>query len=58
MRANEKPNGEPVRRPEEEQGVRQVGNIPDESHPVPLFLRGGSDGRKGDAQDEKDGTTE
>jgi hypothetical protein len=23
-------------------------------HEVPLFLRGGSEGRKGDAQDEKD----
>jgi hypothetical protein len=31
-----------------------VGNVPDEEHTVPLFLREGSDGRKGDAQDEKD----
>ena len=27
-------------------------------HEVPLFLRGGSDGAKGDAQDEKDGVGE
>jgi hypothetical protein len=31
---------------------------PDDAHEVPLFLRGRSDGRKGDAQDEKDETGE
>jgi hypothetical protein len=31
-----------------------VGNVPDKEHTVPLFLREGSDGHKGDAQDEKD----
>lgn len=28
--------------------------IPDEGHPVPLFLRDRNDGPKGNAQDEKD----
>jgi hypothetical protein len=58
MRANDRPNDEPLRRPEDEQGANQIGNIPDENHSVPLFLRNSSDGRKGDAQDEKDETAE
>lgn len=39
----------------EEDKALQFGGQPSESfREVPLFLRGGSDGRKGDAQDEKD----
>ena len=39
----------------EEDAARPPGvQTPDEAHEVPLFLRGKSDGRKGDAQDEKD----
>lgn len=35
-------------------GQRHGGQRPDGVHEVPLFLRGRNDGRKGDAQDEKD----
>ncbi|MET0626191.1 MAG: hypothetical protein ABW250_24870 [Pyrinomonadaceae bacterium] len=39
--------------------AREPGGQPaDGVHQVPLFLRGGSDGRKGDAQDEKDEAAE
>lgn len=58
MGANEKLDDGSGVRQEEGQSVRPVGNIPDESIPLPLFLRGRSDGRKGDAQDEKDEATE
>ena len=50
----EKPNDEPGREPEAGEARRPVGNVPDGEHPVPLFLRDTSDGRKGNAQDEKD----
>ena len=53
MSANEKPNDETAATTEDE--TRQhAGQTPDDAHPVPLFLRDGSDGRKGNAQDEKD----
>jgi hypothetical protein len=58
MRANDKSNDEPLGSSEEGRGVSQPGNIPDESDALPLFLRDSSDGRKGDAQDEKDEATE
>lgn len=54
MSDNERPDDESVRAPEEEQVEQQAGQIPDAGHAVPLFLRGGKDGRKGNAQDEKD----
>jgi hypothetical protein len=52
--ASEKPRDEPGREPEADEPRRPAGNVPDEEHPVPLFLRDRSDGRRGDAQDEKD----
>ena len=54
MSASEKLKNESGRGPEEDKAERPVSNVPDRKHPVPLFLRDGSDGRKGDAQDEKD----
>lgn len=49
-------------RPERETGAeseggaerRHTGNLADDKQPVPLFLRDRSDGRQGNAQDEKD----
>lgn len=58
MSASEKLKDESGREPEEDEARRPVGNVPDGEHPVPLFLRDRSDGRKGDAQDEKDGAGE
>lgn len=45
---------EPRREAKADKARPPAGNVPDEEHPVPLFLRDGADGRKGDAQDEKD----
>lgn len=58
MSANERPDGE-VEEPTLEDEGRGLGGQPQDGihdgvHEVPLFLRDGSDGRKGDAQDEKD----
>jgi hypothetical protein len=58
MSASDEPKNETMREPEEDVEQRHVGNLADDKHPVPLFLRGRSDGRRGDAQDEKDGTSE
>jgi hypothetical protein len=58
MSANQQMDNEPSGKPQGGQGVTPHGNVPDKAHPVPLFLRGGSDGRKDDAQDEKDETAE
>jgi hypothetical protein len=58
MSANEKTNDESGEGPETVKAERHTGQIPDGGHPVPLFLRDGSDGRKGNAQDEKDETGE
>ena len=58
MSANEETNDESVRESETVNDERRTGQIPDGGHPVPLFLRDGSDGRKGNAQDEKDETGE
>jgi hypothetical protein len=52
--AGEKQCAESGRSEETDEAQQPVGNVPDEGHPVPLFLRDRSDGRKGDAQDEKD----
>lgn len=57
MSENESPKSETGGEPEKDRG-RHTGNLADEKHPVPLFLRGRSDGRQGDAQDEKDKTGE
>ena len=58
MSAGEKLKSESGREQGADQARRPVGNVPDNEHPVPLFLRDRSDGRKGDAQDEKDGVGE
>jgi hypothetical protein len=58
MGASEKPENETGRELEEDGEGRHTGNLADEKHPVPLFLRGRSDGRQGNAQDEKDGSAE
>jgi hypothetical protein len=58
MSASEKPKDETEREPEEGTAGRPAGNIQIGEQPEPLFLRGRSDGRKGNAQDEKDETGE
>jgi len=65
MSVSEKPSDESGREQEAGEARRPAGNVPDpfgnvpdKEHPVPLFLRDGSDGRKGNAQDEKDGVGE
>lgn len=58
MSASEEPKNEADVHREEEGEQRHTGNLADEKHPVPLFLRGKSDGRHDNAQDEKDGTAE
>ena len=58
MSESERPRKEAERRPEEDQARRPGGRPPDGVHEVPLFLRDRSDGRKGNAQDEKDETGE
>ena len=57
MNASEEPMNEAQREPEDDGALRTDGQQPG-SHEVPLFLRGISDGRKGNAQDEKDETGE
>jgi hypothetical protein len=58
MSASERPKDDAEREPVEDKEQRHTGNLADQKHPVPLFLRGQSDGRHGDAQDEKDETAE
>ena len=58
MTANEKSQDATGREPEEDGAQRHTGNLADEKHPVPLFLRGRKDGRQENEQDEKDGTAE
>ena len=58
MSTNERPNIETGKEPEADGAPRHTGNLADEKHPVPLFLRERSDGRHGNEQDEKDGTAE
>ena len=58
MSANEQPKKEASRGSEEDETRSPAGRQPDGSHELPLFLRGGSDGHRGDAQDEKDGVGE
>jgi hypothetical protein len=56
--ASEKPCDESARGQAADKVRPPAGNVPDEEHPVPLFLRDSSDARKGNAQDEKDGVGE
>ena len=58
MSASEQPKGDAERGPEEDTARRPGGQLSGGVHEVPLFLRGRSDGHKGDAQDEKDETGE
>jgi hypothetical protein len=60
MSASERPEHETGAEPEEkkEGERRHTGNLADEKHPVPLFLRNQRDGRQGNAQDEKDEAAE
>lgn len=58
MSASEKPCDESARGKGANEARPPAGNVPDEEHPVPLFLRDSSDARKGNAQDEKDGVGE
>jgi hypothetical protein len=58
MSASEETNDESVVGPEKVDDGPRAGRTPDGGHPVPLFLRDLNDGRKGDAQDEKDETGE
>ncbi len=58
MSASEEPEIEAQSAAAEDE-ARPPGGRPSKSiNEVPLFLRGGSEGRKGDAQDEKDETGE
>ena len=54
MSANEKPNDETGRATAEAEPQQHARQGTDGGNPVPLFLRDASDGRKGNAQDEKD----
>jgi hypothetical protein len=54
MSANETPKDEAVREPEGDKSPQPVGQVPGGGNKVPLFLRGSSDGYKGNEQDEKD----
>lgn len=58
MSTNERPNDEAVRESSEAEAKEAGANPSDEQPHEPLFLRGRSDGRKGNAQDEKDQTGE
>lgn len=54
MSASEHPQGEARREPDEDEARNPVGQTRGGGHELPLFLRDISDGRKGNAQDEKD----
>ena len=54
MSASEQTRKEEERVPDEDEDRRRDGQPAEGVHEVPLFLRDGSDGRKGNAQDEKD----
>ena len=58
MSANEQTKNEAQAEPEEDKTGQPVEQLPTGVHEVPLFLRDGTDGRKGNAQDEKDETGE
>jgi hypothetical protein len=54
MSVSERPQNAAEGEPEEDKARETAGRMPGDGHELPLFLRGGSDGRKGNAQDEKD----
>jgi hypothetical protein len=54
MSASEQPENGAAEEPNEDEGARRLRHPSDDAREVPLFLRDKSDGRKGDAQDEKD----
>jgi hypothetical protein len=54
MSANEKPNYESARGPEEDNAEQPARKMSGSEYPIPLFLRDVNEGRKGNAQDEKD----
>jgi hypothetical protein len=54
MSASEKKNGESGTESETVKAEEHTPQLPDEGHPIPLFLRDSNDGQKGNAQDEKD----
>lgn len=58
MSVNEQPKQEAEWGSEEDGGGQPAMQASDGGSDVPLFLRGISDGYKGDAQDEKDGVGE
>jgi hypothetical protein len=58
MGASEQTKDDAERAAEEVQPTGHDAEPPDGAHEVPLFLRGMSDGPKGNAQDEKDGVGE
>ncbi|HEY0171747.1 MAG TPA: hypothetical protein VGB98_12050 [Pyrinomonadaceae bacterium] len=58
MSASEQPDKEAQRGTDEDKARQPVRKGSGGVHEDPLFLRGGSDGRKGNAQDEKDETAE
>jgi hypothetical protein len=58
MSESEKPIDESGSESETVDAERRTSQIPDGGHPVPLFLRDGNEGQKGNAQDEKDETGE
>jgi len=58
MSASEKPDNESGAKPARETTEEPAVNTAGREHPVPLFLRDSSEGRKGNAQDEKDASGE
>ena len=54
MSANEQPENDAGREANEAEGGPRLRHPSDGGREIPLFLRDGSDGRKGNAQDEKD----
>ena len=54
MSASEKKNDESEAGSETVNAEGHTQQIPDSGHPVPLFLRDGNEGLKGNTQDEKD----
>jgi len=58
MSASEQPKNESERGPEGVEAQRPAGQPSGEGQEIPIFLRGRSDGHKGNAQDEKDGVGE
>ena len=58
MDASKQPKDEEQREPEEDRAGGNFKRMPGGGQELPLFLRDRSDGRKDDAQDEKDGVGE